>query len=185
MLISKFMTSQPGKQIISIHILSNITRSKNIHGIKFGQLMQYNMWNIFLEKSFTEYGGKCVTTPSSNKLYLWSNIIQLCTVCFCCMPSWRLSKYIETKLKTTCFYFIKSLLLKIKYCSCHVVLADETSLFCCPNFEWYWVDMYCFLIKLWSHKFWNWPIFQYRHFWPKNQEKNLNIFRTKRAFKMK
>ena len=101
--VSKFMTSQPGKQIISIHILSNITRSKNIHGIKFGQLMQYNMWNIFIEKSFTEYGRKSVTTPSSNKLNLWSNILQLCTVCFCCMPSWRLSKYIETKLQTTCF----------------------------------------------------------------------------------
>ena len=101
--VSKFMTSQPGKQIISIHILSNITRSKNIHGIKFGQLMQYNMWNIFIEKSFTEYGRKSVTTPSSNKLNLWSNILQLCTVCFCCTPSWRLSKYIETKLQTTCF----------------------------------------------------------------------------------
>ena len=101
--VSKFMTSQPGKQIISIHILSNITRSKNIHGIKFGQLIQYNMWNIFIEKSFTEYGRKSVTTPSSNKLNLWSNILQLCTVCFCCMPSWRLSKYIETKLQTTCF----------------------------------------------------------------------------------
>ena len=101
--VSKFMTSQPGKQIISIHILSNITRSKNIHGIKFGQLMQYNMWNIFIEKSFTEYGRKSVTTPSSNKLNLCSNILQLCTVCFCCMPSWRLSKYIETKLQTTCF----------------------------------------------------------------------------------
>ena len=101
--VSKFMTSQPGKQIISIHILSNITRSKNIHGIKFGQLIQYNMWNIFIEKSFTEYGRKSVTTPSSNKLNLWSNILQLCTVCFCCTPSWRLSKYIETKLQTTCF----------------------------------------------------------------------------------
>ena len=101
--VSKFMTSQPGKQIISIHILSNITRSKNIHGIKFGQLIQYNMWNIFIEKSFTEYGRKSVTTPSSNKLNLWSNILQLCTVCFCCTPSWRLSKYIETKLQTTGF----------------------------------------------------------------------------------
>ena len=83
------MTSQPGKQIISIHILSNIVQcpSKNNQAIKFGQLMQYNMWNIFLEKSFTECGGKSVTTPSSNKLNFWSNILQFCTVCFCCMPS--------------------------------------------------------------------------------------------------
>ena len=78
------MTSQHGKQIISIHILSNIVQcpSKNNQAIKFGQLVQYNMWNIFLEKSFTECGGKSVTTPSSNKLNLWSNILQFCTVCF-------------------------------------------------------------------------------------------------------
>ena len=135
------MTSQPGKQIISIHILSNIVQcpSKNNQAIKFGQLMQYNMWNIFLEKSFTECGGKSVTTPSSNKLNFWSNILQFCTVCFCCMPSWRLSKYIETKLQTTCFYLTKSLLLKIRYYSCHVLLTDETLLSCCSNFEWYWV----------------------------------------------
>ena len=37
------MTSQPGKQIISIHILPNISRSKGNPAMKFGQLIEYNM----------------------------------------------------------------------------------------------------------------------------------------------
>ena len=48
------MTSQPGKQIIAIHMLSNVSRSKAKQTMKFGQLIEYNMRNIFLEKSFTK-----------------------------------------------------------------------------------------------------------------------------------
>ena len=36
-LISKFMMSQAGKQVITIHILRNISRSKGNQIIKFGQ----------------------------------------------------------------------------------------------------------------------------------------------------
>ena len=36
-LISKFMTSQPGKQTITIHILPNISRSTDNQTMKFGQ----------------------------------------------------------------------------------------------------------------------------------------------------
>ena len=46
-LISKFMTSQTGKQIIAIHILSNISRSKSNQTVKFGQLIEYNMKSVF------------------------------------------------------------------------------------------------------------------------------------------
>ena len=45
------MMSQPGKQTIAIHILPNISRSKGNQTMKFGQLIEYNMRNIFLEKS--------------------------------------------------------------------------------------------------------------------------------------
>ena len=44
------MTSQPGKQTIAIHILTNISRSKGNQTMKFGQLIEYNMRTIFLEK---------------------------------------------------------------------------------------------------------------------------------------
>ena len=49
-LISKFMTSQLGKQTIAIDILHNISRSKDYRAIKLGQLIEYNKRNIFLQK---------------------------------------------------------------------------------------------------------------------------------------
>ena len=46
-LILIFMTLQPGEQTILIHILSNISKSKSNQTIKFGQLIECNMRNIF------------------------------------------------------------------------------------------------------------------------------------------
>ena len=46
------MTSQPGKQTIAIDILSNISRSKGNQTMKFAQLMEYNMRNTFVKKSY-------------------------------------------------------------------------------------------------------------------------------------
>ena len=42
------MTSQTGQQIIKIHILPNISRNKGNQTMKFVQLKEYNMRNIFL-----------------------------------------------------------------------------------------------------------------------------------------
>ena len=47
--ISKFMTLETGKQIIAIHVLPNISRSKDNQAMKFRQLIEYNMKNSFLE----------------------------------------------------------------------------------------------------------------------------------------
>ena len=44
--------SQPGKQTIAIDILYNISRSKSNQTMKFAQLMEYNMRNTFVEKSY-------------------------------------------------------------------------------------------------------------------------------------
>ena len=44
------MMSQAGQQMITMHILSNISRSKGNQAMEFGQLREYNMRNIFLEK---------------------------------------------------------------------------------------------------------------------------------------
>ena len=35
--------------------------------MKFGQLMEYNIGNIFLEKSFTRCGGETIPRPFSRK----------------------------------------------------------------------------------------------------------------------
>ena len=42
------MTSQPANQKIAIHILTIISRNKCNQAMKFGQLIEYNMKNIFL-----------------------------------------------------------------------------------------------------------------------------------------
>ena len=54
------MVSQPGKQAIVINILSNVSRSKDNQAMKFYQLIEYNMENIFLEKSYTKYTGETI-----------------------------------------------------------------------------------------------------------------------------
>ena len=70
-LISKFMTSQPGYQTtIAIHILTNISRSKSNQAMKFGQLIEHNMRNIFLKKSYTKCGGDTIPRPFSKILKL-------------------------------------------------------------------------------------------------------------------
>ena len=48
MLIAEFMASQIGQQIITRHILLNISISKDNQAMRFGQLIEYNLRNIFL-----------------------------------------------------------------------------------------------------------------------------------------
>ena len=57
-LVSKFMTSQTKQQVITINIFPNISRSKGNQTMKFSLLIDYNMRNIFLEKSYAKHGGK-------------------------------------------------------------------------------------------------------------------------------
>ena len=61
------MTSQSGWQILVIHILPNISRSKGNQTMKFGKLIEYNMRNIFLEKSYTKCGRETSPRPFSGK----------------------------------------------------------------------------------------------------------------------
>ena len=54
------MKSQPGKQTIAIHILPNVSRIKDNQTLKFGLLIEYNLGNIFPEKSYTKCGGETI-----------------------------------------------------------------------------------------------------------------------------
>ena len=96
--------------------------------MKFGQLIEHNIRNIFLGKSYTKCSGETIPRPFSKKkakLSLWIsgsipiNFIQLVfivcyvenhrniwingqkiyTICFYCTLSWGPSKYVETSLK--------------------------------------------------------------------------------------
>ena len=70
------MTSQPGSQAIVIHILPNISRSKGNQTMKFGQLIECNMRNIFLEKSYKKCGEETSPRPFSEKLKLSTSLDQ-------------------------------------------------------------------------------------------------------------
>ena len=74
-LILKLMTSQPGKQATEIHILPNTSRSKGNPTMKIGQLIEYNMRNIFLTKSYTKCGGVLPDLFLKYQIwaYLWIN----------------------------------------------------------------------------------------------------------------
>ena len=56
--------------------------------MKLGQLIEYNMSNIFLKKSYTKCDGE-----ASLK-------------CCYCMSKTSVPKYVKTKFLTTCFYLI-------------------------------------------------------------------------------
>ena len=63
------MTSQSGEQTIVIYILPNNSRSKSNQTKKLGQLLiEYNMTNIFLEKSNTKCGGETSPRPFPGKI---------------------------------------------------------------------------------------------------------------------
>ena len=69
------MTSQPGKEMIVIHILPNILKSKGNKTMKFGQLIEYNMRNNFLEKSCTKCFKETIpgSFPKTSKLSISLN----------------------------------------------------------------------------------------------------------------
>ena len=62
-LTSKFMMSRPGLQTILIHISLNISQSRGNQTMKFGQLIEYNKRNIFLQKLWGKWGRETSFRP--------------------------------------------------------------------------------------------------------------------------
>ena len=67
-----------------MHILPNIGRSRGNQTVKFIQLIEYNMRNIFLEKLYTKYNGEIITKSFSK---ITVEHISGSIVCFYCMLS--------------------------------------------------------------------------------------------------
>ena len=57
------MMLQTGQQVITTHILPNISRSKCNKEMEFSQLIKYNMRNIFLQKSCRKWVRKTNSRP--------------------------------------------------------------------------------------------------------------------------
>ena len=64
------MTSQPGKQTVVRYRLPNFSRSKGNQTMKFVQLIECNIRNIFLEKLYRKCDGETSVRPFSEKLKL-------------------------------------------------------------------------------------------------------------------
>ena len=56
-----------GKQTIVIPILPNIGRCKGNQTVKFGQLIEWDIRNIFVEKLYTKCGGETIPRRFSRK----------------------------------------------------------------------------------------------------------------------
>ena len=85
--------------------------------MKSGQLIEYNMRNIFLENSYPICGGETIRRSFSekNKIeHISGSTVWSFIVCFYRMPSWELKKYIKTELQITCIYLIQSFFKKQK-----------------------------------------------------------------------
>ena len=59
------MMLKPGKLTNVINILLNISRSKGNQKINFSQLVQHNMTNIFLDKSYIKCDEESIPRPFS------------------------------------------------------------------------------------------------------------------------
>ena len=97
--------------------MTNVLRSKGNQAMKFGQFIEYNMRNIFIEKPYTKCDGNPILIPFSKHqkwAFLFINILKVYRAFSYCMPSWGLSKDIENKLQTACFYLIWSFFKKTR-----------------------------------------------------------------------
>ena len=63
------MTSQPGKQTIGIHTLPNTSRREECQTMKFEHSIEYNLRNIFLEKSHRKCGGETIPSPFLSRFF--------------------------------------------------------------------------------------------------------------------
>ena len=64
------MISSSGRQIITIHKLPNISRNKDNQAMQFGQLIEYNVRNIFLQSHAENEGQRQVPEIFLENLYL-------------------------------------------------------------------------------------------------------------------
>ena len=77
--------------------------------MKFGKLIEYNMRNISVEKSYTKCGGETIPRALSKKSKLNISLDQLCkdlNSLFLFYANLRAIEISEIKLQTTCFYLI-------------------------------------------------------------------------------
>ena len=76
------VTAWLANSIHIIHILPNVLWNKGNQTLKFGQLIECNMINIFLEKSCARCDGETSPRPFSERLKLSISLDQYSKVCY-------------------------------------------------------------------------------------------------------
>ena len=64
------------------HIAQYLKKKRQSQTMKFGQLIEHNMVNIFLEKLYTKYGGEKGSRPFSKKSKLSIFLDQNSEICY-------------------------------------------------------------------------------------------------------
>ena len=127
-----------------------------------------------------------------NWAYIWINSLRFYAVCFYCMPSWGISKYIKIKLQATCFYLIWSFFKKQRefwnYSPCFIfwMIFEEKIFFLLYSIIWSFIVWLPLLREILHNMSFVIVMFviQIKPFFtqPKRQNKILIILRTKKAF---
>ena len=63
-----------------MHILPNISKSKGNQTMEFGQLIEYNLRNIFVEKSYTKCAAETIPRPLPKISKLSESLDEKCKV---------------------------------------------------------------------------------------------------------
>ena len=75
--------------------------------MKFGQLIEYNMRNIFLEKSYTKCGGETIPRPFSKKSKLSKSLDEYFKVLYILVTKNEYLKFFKLRLYKTKRNFVK------------------------------------------------------------------------------
>ena len=106
-LVLRCMMSQSGQQIVTIHKLSNISRSKCNATTKNCQVIEYDMTNNFLERPYIKCCGEASPGPFYKKSKLSTSLdhqSEILKFVLIVRPSKDLLKYNKTKVLTTYIY---------------------------------------------------------------------------------
>ena len=143
--------------------------------MKFGQLIEYNMRNIFLENHTQDVVEKLSPDPllkNENWAYLLINYLKFYTVCFYHMPSWGYQNMLRLSSKplaiTSYKAFLKNkevwnlspclnfcMVFEEKHFYCYILLPDyRLSAFTSWDIGQYYCCN-CLLTRLRRHKFWH------------------------------
>ena len=124
--------------------------------MKIGQLIEYNMRNIFREKSCKKYGEETIPRANS-RAYLWIHSLNFYATYFYCMSSLELFSILKLRCRPLAFtsykaflkktkrvlelvpWFIFWIIFEEKYLYRYVLLPDQLSLSDCFYFVRYWV----------------------------------------------